>query len=242
MVLVLTLAAMPSFAAPIQGQLTITGDATVGAAFIDFLCNSAITPTCMGTNGNFRLQSAVVNTGDFAPLANTTGQIKDLSQAAQPVGTTFLLMDFITFTANADMRLDLRSIAVGVGGQAECAAAPAPGQTCTPLLPGNGPGPINLQNTLDTFTGQLNSSASFTVGGTTRRDSTGETSPFTGIFTAQFPGVPYQVLLQQLSDNGTITSGYTGSFIATIIPEPSTPMLLLGGLLVFAGALRRRRK
>jgi hypothetical protein len=44
------------------------------------------------------------------------------------------------------------------------------------------------------------------------------------------------------STNGSITTGHTGSFTASAVPEPTSAFLGLSGLLMVAGLYRRRRK
>ena len=85
------------------------------------------------------------------------------------------------------------------------------------------PSTFNLQN--------LNggsSSASFSVAGITRNVATGETSPFNGLFTAQFT-VPYQTLLGTVR-GGTITNSYSARFTVTALPEFGSMFIMLGGL------------
>jgi hypothetical protein len=144
-----------------------------------------------------------------------------------------------------DIALDLRFIFLGVNPQAPCTAAPAVGQTCTPAFAGLvtaanplGLSAFNLQNT------QTGSTASFSVSGTARRISTGEVSNFSGVYTAQFAGMSYQQLLNTLATGGSVNNAsYSATFMSTVIPEPETTALVLGGLLlVVGGSFRRFRR
>jgi hypothetical protein len=114
-------------------------------------------------------------------------------------------------------------------------AAPAPGQICTPVFPGGGLSPFNLQNT------QTGSTASFSIAGNARRISTGEVSQFTGLFTSQFND-PYQSYLPTILGGGTIENSYSATAEATAVPvpEPSSITMLLGGLMLVGGYLRRK--
>jgi len=242
---VLTLAT-PSLAIPVSGNFSIGGSsAEVGATFLNFVCNAALTLSCPASTGNFVVTSPV--SGSFGPYLNDTGFIRSLNQATAPVSQPFNLPNFITFNPAGtvippDIALDLTFIFTGLGGQAQCAAAPAAGQTCTPVIPALitasnplGLSPFTLANT------QTGSSATFSVAGTARRISTGEVSTFTGIFTAQFNDF-YQELLPTIAAGGTIENSYSATFEATAqpVPETSSITMLIGGLLLVGGIVRRR--
>src|SRR5207249_8268464 len=125
--------------------------------------------------------------------------------------------------------LDLTFLYPGVLGQAQCAAAPAPGQVCTPSIPALvtpanplGLSPYNFTNT------QTGSTLSFSVAGNARRISTGETSPFTGVFTEQF-NVSFQAVEATLGAGGTVQNSYSATF--QVIPEPPAwSLIALGGI------------
>lgn len=235
-------------ATPITGSFDIGGSsATVTALSLSFSCNSAITNAPCPAPANYGNFAVTGGTGSFAPYVTEGGYIHAINNTSEPLNTSFSLPNFIMFSSSAgnpvlppDIALDLSFIFLGVDGQAQCAAAPAPGQTCTPAIPAlvssanpSGLSAFNLQNT------QTGSSASFSVEGTARRISTGETSNFTGVFTAQF-NVPYQTVLQELA-RGSITNSYSATFQATVVPEPQTTALVLGGLLVLLGRAGMRR-
>ena len=242
---ILTLAT-PSLAIPVSGSFSIGGSsAEVGATFLNFVCNNALTASCPAGYGNFVVTPPV--SGSFIPYNGETGFIRNLSLATAPVNQNFSLPNFVIFdpagtVVPPDIALDLNFIFTGVGGQANCLAAPAPGQTCTPIVPGLvtasnplGLSPFTLANT------QTGSSATFSVAGTARRISTGEISSFTGIFTAQFNQF-YQEYLATIAAGGTITNSYSATFQATLLPVPeaSTITMLIGGLLLIGGVVRRR--
>jgi hypothetical protein len=248
-------------ASPITGTLAINGDATVGATFLNFLCDILVpgsTPCPSGT-GNFLTSGAAALSGSFVPYANDPGFIKSLNQTVQPLNQPFSLPNFITFsptgTVPPDIALDLTFIFLGTDTPAQCGAAPnpnqVPAQVCTPTIaalvtPPN-PNGLSAFNLANTTTG---STASFTVAGNARRISTGELTPFNGTFSATFTNDPgttdgsYQALLAQFSSGGTVTTPYSATFKATLspqIPEPGTISLMLGGLLLLVCGARLRR-
>jgi len=249
-----------SQATPLSGQLAINGDASVGATFLNFLCDQMVTGStpCPAGSGNFIAGGPLAQKGDFIPYANDAGFIKNLNNSVQPLNSMFLLSNFITFSptgivANPDIALDLTFIGLGTDTPAQC-GAPAnpnqqPAQVCTPQVPSlvtaanpNGLSAFNLANTT------TGSTASFTVSGNARRISTGEITPFNGNFTAVFTSTQgttdgsYQALLSQFSTGGTVTAPYSATFKANLVPEPGTTVLMLGGLLLLAGGVRLRRR
>jgi hypothetical protein len=215
-------------ATPISGTFNTSGSVAVGATTIDFQ------PPVGPPNGTF-VVSDTGNTGSFAALSNTTGTILDLNETVETPGKAFApLTGFITFTAAPDIRLDLTAIQPGTFSSADCFAPAAAGQTCTPPGFGNGvANPFNLSNTSTTT-----SSASITVFGNAVNTLTGETDAFVGIFSTQFT-VPYQTLLSEVA-SGTVPTSYSGTFNATVVPEPGT-LILLGSGFIGLYAIRRRR-
>jgi len=220
--------------------LNITGDATVGATFLNFLCTVTVAGAqpCPAGYGNF-ITSPTSN-GSFTPYIGDPGFIQSINQIAEPLNTNFLASNFLTFSGLAgatvlppDIALDLRFINLGTQGQAACSTNPAlaaPGQNCTPVISALvtaanplGLSPFNLQNTA------TGSTASFAVSGTARRISTNEASPFGGLFTAQFTSSPgtangsYQAILSQLASNGAISTTYSASFTATAVDASLSP-------------------
>jgi len=252
----------PSFATPVSGSLTMSGDASVGAAgtFLTFLCDFVSGDVCPANSGDFRVGGPVAQSGSFIAYSGDNGYIKSLNEGPQPLNTLFTLADFITFSPTGtvippDIAFDLNFIGLGTEGQADCLApanpSQVPAQACTPIVaslvtPNNplGLSPFNLVNTSN------GSTASFTVAGTVRRLSTGETSHFIGEFTAVFTSTPgttdksYQALLADFEAGNPITTGYSAQFNAIIgqtVPEPGTISLAFGGLLIVAGCLGRRK-
>jgi PEP-CTERM motif len=224
-VIALSLVVGAAYAAPITGELDITGDVAVGATTIDWL------PIGGGT-GTFAVTAS--STGTFSGLAGTTGTSKDLDVSTQPVGLPFSLPNFLLLPSG--ITIELTMIDFGVFGSADCAAAPAPGQNCTPLFPPP-KSPFNLTNTA------VGATASFTIHGVaTSADVSVPPSNVLGIYTTQFVGRSYQTMLSTIARGGKVRASYSANLIAEQqIPEPSTMYLGLGGFaMAVAGVLRRR--
>jgi len=192
-------------AVPFTGHLTTFGGVSFTSTTTDFL------PAGGGT-GTFVVVGATL-TGSFVPLVATSGLVKDLSSASNPVNMAFTLADFLTFAAAPNLHFTLTFIDPGVFTSANCGAAPAAGQTCTPV--GSA---YNFTNTTST-----SSVLSFTVRGTVPNIITGETSDFVGTFTMSFLA-NYQTILATLNAGGTVTSSYTANFDVTggVTPTPTT--------------------
>ncbi len=234
----------------VSGSFDIGGSsATITQTSLTFNCTPGITnaPCPPGSPGNFDV--TVATGADFTPYVGEGGYLQNLSEATTPLNTPFLLTNWLTFflgpVVPPDIALDLRFIDLGIDGQADCTLAPAPGQTCTPIIPAligspndaAGLSSFNLQNLANG-----GSSASFTVRGTARRISTGETSNFNGTFTAALD-VPYQTALQMILNGIPFTHADDASFVLTITPEPNLVFpLLFGGLLVVFVAGRHRKQ
>jgi len=144
---------------------------------------------------------------------------------------------FIQFTGGLAPDLLINFIQQGVDGTADCALAPAVGQTCTPLIAPGVAGPFNFQN-LDSGTGLITSSASFVFSGV---DTAGNV--WSATFTSQF-GVPFQAVLNQLATTGSVTNSYSQLTITLgTVPEPGplSTMSLGLGLLVVGFSVRKFR-
>ncbi|HYW30277.1 MAG TPA: PEP-CTERM sorting domain-containing protein [Gemmatimonas sp.] len=144
---------------------------------------------------------------------------------------------------------NITNIAQGTFMQTQCALAPAASQTCTPpQLPGGPISPFNLANqTASTST------ASFLLSGIVTQTSTGATAPYEGLFSAQFisgrNALSYQDVLAAVSGgigspglNGVSFSATFTTGPSTVVPEPSTYVLMATGLLTMLGMSMARRR
>jgi hypothetical protein len=245
---ILTLAT-PSFAIPVSGSFSIGGSsAQVGATFLNFICNAALTASCPAATGNFVVTPPV--TGSFLgppTYLGDSGFIRSVSQAIAPINEPINVPNFVTFNPAGtvippDIALDLTFIFVGFGGQGQCGAAPAAGQTCTPTIPAliTAANPTGLSAFTLTNT-PVGSTATISVSGIARRISTGELSTFTGVFTAQFNEF-YQENLAIIAGGGSVMNSYSATFEATpvTVPEAASLTLLVSGLLLVGGLVRRK--
>lgn len=229
---VLLVLAAPAVAAPVTGTLDLSGTFTLATSFTNF-CNTA--GPCAAAPGNWNEPGS--GTGDLAtPYGNDPngGLITNLSQAAEPVGTTVAPVLFLDFAPSGalpapDIEFFITEIFAGVGGSANCGAAPAPGQTCTP----SGSSATFLNNADGT------SSVTITAAGIAERISSSQTDALTMVLTAQFD-TPFQSILTGYETG--ITSTYSATFDASpaaTVPEPLS-LSLVGSGLIGIVLLRRR--
>ena len=240
--------------------LTFTGtaDATdigLGGVVLDF------TPQVVaGTSGN---------TGTFASLntrdgSGRTGSIADIRVGHGPEPIPNLLqIGGYAFT--------LASLPSGPFGQAACYTDQfAVGQTCTPYQSVQGTPAVNaglspfyVANISANADGSINSIAAFNLIGTVAGPGN-TTSSFFGTIAATFTGLPYQVVLYTLEQQGLQGLTFTGWFTAgtpmggargnggaslvsvaggdaTVTPEPSTLLLAAVGVLGIARVAARKR-
>lgn len=170
--------------------------------------------------------------GSFT-LADGQNGIANLNIAAEPVGSTFPPIQFITFDVGPALpALDINFIWPGFGGTAACSAPPAVGQTCTPPNPGGSP--FTFTNNPPPATPQ--SSAQWDFSGIT---SDGLSS-WNAIFTAQF-NKPFQTVLAAFGPggSGSVTNTYSATVTVSLIPEPGTIALFAGGLALVAIGRRK---
>ncbi len=170
-------------------------------------------------------------TGSFAGLTSTLLTIDDLTNPPATVdGAGFANETFVSFDAAPLLpTLLINFISQGVFSSASCLTAPAPGQTCTPNVPGGSP--FNFINT-----SQNTSSATFVFSGV----SSDGLSNWTGVFTSQF-NHNFQTVLATLASTGSVSNTYSGTITVTPIPEPNTLLLVLGAFGVLVGCIRKKR-
>lgn len=214
--------------------LVFSGTLNLGATQILF-------PSPIPPNGNATVIPG--GTGIFASLGATGATISSLNFVVNPLNQPFLLPSFVTFSANPNLRLDLTFINLGVFPQAQCLAAPAPGQTCTPTVPllVSPSNPAGLSEINFTNTSVTASTFSFSVHGTVVNGAT--STPFDGIFSAQFATMPYQNILTTWNSGGVVPTTYSVTITTpAAVPEPATLLLVGTGLAGIAAKVKRRRK
>ena len=188
----------------------------------------------MNTAGFFDIGAA--STGSFAPLTGTTVSVKDLSAAQQPtgslVGPGLPYANFITFAAQPSWSITLTEVLPGVFSSASCGAAPAAGQTCTPLN-----SPFNMTNVAGA---QVNVNFAF-LG--IANDGLGNLSSISGTFGTTFSSTNFQSILAAIQNGQAVVTTASGTLaaVATPIPEPGTSMLLGFALIGFALFTRSAR-
>jgi hypothetical protein len=199
-----------------------TNGVTVDATHITWL-GGTTTSGCTQT-GN---PTDIVYTGATL-LPGMTGTIQDLT-----LGVTVLpLADFMDFTVTG-VTLHLSLVAVGPGPtNVVCpASTDINGPSCA-VFAGS---PFKL-----TPSGQGTDVILPVLG--VMSDSTGSVG-YRGQFSASFPGTTPASLQSTILGGGSITSTYSGSFTLFNIPEPATAsFLVMGGLMVGLGLIRRRRR
>lgn len=242
-VAILMLAPLSVFADPVTGELDFNGSAVATLTSVNFLCDAPGGPSCSSNQGNFIISP--ISTGTFAGLSTSStasyGHILNLNNALTPPGETVALSNFVTFDGLPGVTFTLTKLNLGTGG----GCPPAPGTTCTPTSPAliNPSNPLGKTGSIfeDTATG---SSAQQSVDANAVMTSpSGGTTAYTGTFTASFNGMTTAQVLAELANGGSVTVPYAAKFTPvgrTIVPEPGTVWLFIGGLLVLAGAGFRR--
>ena len=206
-----------------------SGGVTVGINFVDW------TPPVDGTNGTFVVGSGTTLTSALgSPAVGSTGSFADLT------GGTVSVSNFMIFASNPGLAFDLAFVGPG-SANSNCSGLGV-GQSCSIFLGS----PVIL-----TATG-TGTAVSLSAGGTARDGTT--PSNWTGNFTTQITGTsPAQI--QSLfgctpgapatactNPTATVSSTYSGEFLATAVPTPEpTSVVLLGSGLLGLALIRRRK-
>ncbi|HTV55249.1 MAG TPA: hypothetical protein VMI06_10065 [Terriglobia bacterium] len=222
------------FADPITGELAFTGNVTATFTSLNFTC--ATGQSCSSGQGTYSIDGSA-STGTFAGLGGQTGHITNISNSTTPPGSTVSLANFLTLPDGDSFTLT--ELNIGTGGS----CPPASGSTCTPTSPllVSSSNPSGKTGTIfeDTATG---SSAEFSVDAVATSAS-GQTTDYTGTFSATFNGMTTAQVLADLSSAGSISTPYSATFTPvskTVVPEPGTASFMIAGLLVLAGSGLRR--
>jgi hypothetical protein len=197
-------------------------------------------------NGKLDISASGLPNGDI-PLAiagNDAANVFAQTNPPEIVGSPgFAPTLFMSFNnAGITTQLMLTLIDAGIYSSAACGAAPVSGQQCT--LPGslfnfvNNPPPTPSGTACGS---QCQATATWAFEGITAGNPGGQ-SRWVGNFTSQFPlGSTYQSVFAQLQANGFVSNTFSGT-ISLVVPEPGTPVFMIGaGLVGIALVLRRRR-
>lgn len=225
------------FATPVTGELAFTGDVTATLTSLNFAC--AMGQTCSSGQGGFIIDG-IASTGTFAGLGGQAGHIMNINNTSTPPGQTVSLADFLTLPGGVS--LTLTKLDLGTGG----ACPAASGTTCTPTDPAlvSPSDPLGKTGTIfeDTTAGAV---AEFSVNAEALLSSSpGQTTAYTGTFSATFNGMTTAEVLAKLASSGSISTPYSATFTpvsTTTVPEPGTASLAALGLLLVAGGVGFRR-
>ncbi len=235
----LLLASLSTVQAATIGQLFLGGQAEVTLTTIDWTepyipgdpYNGTGTTLATGGNGIF----------SGVPFGSPLTIVDRDALAGQQAGVPINVPAWLSGPGLGSLVFDLTFILPGVYSSAECGAAPADEQTCTPAAGAPFTSPYNLSNFSDGS--GLSSNATFTVLGNVR-DTAGNVTigTFRGVFGAEFQNQSYQEVLATVLGGGAVLPSYSATITVSDIPEPgSIGLMMIGGGLLIAVSRRFKR-
>jgi len=205
--------------------------------------------TCPGATCNGDVNSGTTLTFNGGPLTLNEGILINggLPFGGPPPGTATIFNPFLQFAIHSNLTFTVLVIDAG-SPNTDCAAASAVnGGTCS-ILENGAPSPVILQRN------GTNTVVSISLFGIAS-DGVGLSSNWTGGFSATIPNTTPLAIEQffcgldavctptEIANSPTLVVRSTsGSFFASVVPEPNTPAMLGGGLLLLSLALRRIKK
>jgi hypothetical protein len=158
-----------------------------------------------------------------------TGTIKDLVLTGPPIIPN---VGFITFASHPGLSLDLLGLGPG-SSNTNCGATTSTGDSCSLALPGGAVSPFVLT--------RIGNRSTVTLGVFgTATDSSGAVTPWNGTFTTQINMTPGQIAsFFAANPTGEISSSYSAE--VSVVPEPTTFLLMGLGLIAIGGVRRKLR-
>ncbi len=215
--LALTTPALPVSVGILNLSNCAGGGVAVNATTIDWQLPVGPPDGCIVTGSG---TNVTYNTGTLG--SGVTGSILDLT-----ISNPLPILDFMTFTGNPNLHFDLTGIGAG-SSNTDCATSLDPNSLACSVSLGS---PFILT---PTSTGTTVTLSAFGLA----RDLT-DISRWLGQYTSQFPDRTPASIQANILSGGSETTTYSGSFIVSMVPEPSS-FVLIGGALVGLALLKRR--